>query len=43
MTAEVDLAANGEGIPEIVVETTYDPPWDMHRLSEEGKKTLGWE
>jgi len=39
--AEVDLALHGEPIPEVAVEIVYEPLWDMHRLSEDGKKMLG--
>jgi len=41
--SEVDLAVSGAAVPEIVVETVYDPPWEMNRVSEEGRKMLGWE
>lgn len=41
--AEVDHAFSGEAFPEVIVETVYDPPWDMRRVSEEGKRMLGWE
>jgi metal-sulfur cluster biosynthetic enzyme len=41
--AEVDDATRGEEIPEIVVEIVHDPPWDMNKVSEEGRRALGWE
>lgn len=37
--AKVDLAE----IPVIIVENVYDPPWDMHKVSDEGRRMLGWE
>ncbi|HXG51303.1 MAG TPA: metal-sulfur cluster assembly factor [candidate division Zixibacteria bacterium] len=40
--AEAELSRTGAPIPEIVVETVYDPPWDMSRVSEEGRRMLGW-
>jgi len=39
----MDRAFSGEEFPEVIVETVYDPPWDMHRVSEEGKRMLEWE
>jgi metal-sulfur cluster biosynthetic enzyme len=40
---KVDLAVSGAKIPEIIVENVYDPPWDMHKVSDEGRRMLGWK
>ena len=32
-----------EGVEEANVELVWDPPWDPSKISEEGKKTMGWE
>jgi metal-sulfur cluster biosynthetic enzyme len=31
-----------ESMPEIEVELVYDPPWDEARVSEDGRRMLGW-
>lgn len=31
-----------EGIGNVVVNLTFDPPWDMSRLSEAAQLELGW-
>lgn len=38
---EVDLALHGEPIPEIGVDTVYDPPWDVHRLARRAGRCWG--
>jgi metal-sulfur cluster biosynthetic enzyme len=35
--------SGGEPSPEVTVETVYDPPWSMEKMSEEGRRILGWE
>lgn len=32
-----------EGVKEIDVELVYDPPWQESMISEEGRRTLGWQ
>ncbi len=32
-----------EGVEEVVVQLTWDPPWNPDRISAEGKKQLGLE
>jgi len=32
-----------EGVNEVEVELTYDPPWTPDKMSEEAKKKLGME
>ena len=27
---------------DVLVTVTFDPPWDRSKVTEEGKKTLGW-
>ena len=34
--------ARHEAMPEIGVELVYDPPWDEARVSEDGRRMLGW-
>jgi len=31
-----------EGVEEVSVELVYDPPWSVEKVSEEGKRMLGW-
>ena len=31
-----------EGVGNVVVNLTFDPPWDMSRLSEAAQLELGW-
>ena len=31
-----------EGVGEVHVEMVYDPPWSLDRVSEEGRRALGW-
>lgn len=31
-----------EGVEEVEVELVYDPPWSLEKVTEEGKKALGW-
>ena len=32
-----------EGVEKVDVEIVYDPPWSLEKVSEEGKRALGWE
>ena len=32
-----------DGVEDVDVELTFDPPWTPERLSEKAKKMLGWE
>lgn len=36
------VAARHESMPEIEVELVYDPPWEEARVSEDGRRMLGW-
>ena len=36
------VRAGHEAMPEIEVELVYDPPWDEARVSEDGRRMLGW-
>src|SRR3989338_1665184 len=31
-----------DGVGEVHVEMVYDPPWSLDRVSEEGRRALGW-
>lgn len=31
-----------EGVEDVSVELVYDPPWSPERISEAGKRMLGW-
>lgn len=31
-----------EGVKEVKVELTFDPPWDPSKMSEKAKSQLGW-
>lgn len=31
-----------EGVGEVHVEMVYDPPWSLDRVSEQGRRVLGW-
>lgn len=31
-----------EGVEEVEVELVYDPPWSLEKVTEEGKRALGW-
>ena len=31
-----------DGVGEVHVEMIYDPPWSLDRVSEEGRRALGW-
>lgn len=31
-----------EGVGDVEVELTFDPPWDSEKISPEGRKLLGW-
>lgn len=31
-----------DGVKEVAVELVYDPPWSMEKMSEEGRRMLGW-
>lgn len=32
-----------DGVADAHVELVYDPPWSVDKVSEEGRKALGWE
>lgn len=34
---------NLEGVKDVKIELTYDPPWSPDMMSEEAKKSLGYE
>lgn len=36
------LLPRQESMPEIEIELVYDPPWDEARVSEDGRRMLGW-
>lgn len=31
------------GCEDVLVTVTFDPPWDKSRVTDEGRKLLGWE
>lgn len=44
IAAEAERAIrNLEGVEEVQVKLVYDPPWNMDRVSEQGRKLLGWK
>ncbi len=44
IAAEAERAIrNLEGVQEVQVKLVYDPPWSMERVSEQGRKLLGWK
>lgn len=44
IAAEAERAIrNLEGVQEVQVKLVYDPPWSTDRVSEQGRKLLGWK
>ncbi|MBN2378971.1 metal-sulfur cluster assembly factor [candidate division WOR-3 bacterium] len=43
LTAQAEKAARGvEGIKDVKLELTWDPPWNPKMMSDEAKRKLGW-
>jgi len=43
VTAQVEgVIRTIEGVKDVLVELTYDPPWALEMVSQEGRRMMGW-